>query len=69
MINYKRTEYSRGYHVEIRRDGGKEVIASWFAHASPSGLAGLIRAIDLATNEAKVARALGLGRKRPKKKG
>ena len=52
------------YRVDVVRDHDEEVVDSHIFHVDSSGLAGLIRSIDLATNEGKIARAIGLRAKK-----
>lgn len=50
------------YIVSIHRRDGNDTIFEWLMWADPSGVAALIRSIDLATNEANLARSIGLKR-------
>lgn len=72
-MKYRKSDTQSRYVIQIREHSygslePKEFVLSTTVWTDWSGLAGLIRSVDLATNEAKVARALGLPRKRPKKK-
>ncbi len=54
------------YRLDLIRESDESVVVTHEFRADSTGLAGLIRSIDLATNEGKVARAIGLRTKKRK---
>ncbi|KKM88723.1 hypothetical protein LCGC14_1255790 [marine sediment metagenome] len=52
------------YRLDLTREPDESVVVTQLFYADPSGLAGLIRSLDQATNEGKVARAIGLRTKK-----
>lgn len=68
MEYYKRVT-SRGYELTLTRDSGSEsdhTVFKWEFGLDATGIAALIRSVDLATNEGKMASSIGLKRKRTK---
>lgn len=66
MQFYKRGT-CKGYELTLTRDSGPEsdhTVFEWEFNLDASGLAALIRSVDTATNEGKMASAIGLKRKR-----
>lgn len=69
MDYYKRST-CQGYELKLTRASGSEsdhTVFEWEFTLDASGLAALIRSVDLATNEGKMAMSIGLKRKRTKK--
>ncbi|MCH8852469.1 MAG: hypothetical protein IID41_07400 [Planctomycetes bacterium] len=54
----------RTYELTITRPGNEDSVYAWRFCLDATGLAALIRSIDVATNEGKMARSIGLRRKR-----
>ncbi len=55
------------YDLTVTRADGSEsdhTVFRWEFNLDATGLAALIRSVDLATNESKMARSIGLKRKR-----
>lgn len=54
------------YRLHLVSLDDARIAASWEFNADLSGLAAVLRSVDLATNDAQVARAIGLRKKRIK---
>ena len=66
MVYHKRGT-CQAYELTITRGSGAEsdhTVFEWIFRLDASGLAALIRSVDTATNEGKMASAIGLKRKR-----
>ena len=68
MAYHKPKTNPRHYIVEVRTRESSNIVLSFDVWADYTGLAGLLRSVDLATNEGRVAHAVGLRRKRSKKR-
>lgn len=55
------------YELQLRRSANDRVIHEWVLRLDATGLAALLRSVDLATNEGQAARSIGLRRKKPKR--
>ena len=54
------------YYLKLAETGCDNEVAIWKFEVDATGLGALIIAIERATTEAKIARGIGLKRKRPK---
>lgn len=64
MEHYKLSR-THWYDLTIDKQDCENEVYQWRLCLDASGLAALIRSVDLATNEGKMARVIGLRRKKP----
>ncbi len=68
-MQYSKAAGAGWYNLIIQRDDTEaSEIYKFMLYLDASGLAALIRSVDLATNEGQMARAIGLPRSRRKKR-
>ena len=68
-MEFSRSRTGCTYNLTIKRfqgDENKDEVFNWRFQLDASGLAALVRSVDSATSEAKMARSIGLKRKRTK---
>lgn len=67
-MQYEKAHSSSGkYRLRIEHTGSDRIVYEWGLWLDATGLAAILRSVDLATNEGQAARSIGLRRKKPKR--